>query len=144
MKQDPGWEDDHYCFACGTENPHGLKLTFQTWGERGLESRFTPGKEFQGYKDIVHGGFIGLLLDEVVANLPYRLFRMVAVTAELNLRFHQPAPVGQPLTLRAWMEVPPRGKLLPILGEARLADGSLIATVSAKCLRVRTGNENSK
>ena len=64
------WEDDHMCFACGSENPAGLHLTFSAHGEKGLRSEFTPQKIYQGYRDIVHGGFIGLLLDEIMVNVP--------------------------------------------------------------------------
>ena len=63
------WEDDHMCFACGSHNPHGLHLVFTPHGAHGLRSEYTPTKTYQGYRDRVHGGFLGLLLDEVMAGL---------------------------------------------------------------------------
>ncbi|HDZ76677.1 MAG TPA: hypothetical protein ENH41_01165, partial [Candidatus Omnitrophica bacterium] len=56
-------EDDKMCFACGVNNPSGLKLKFclksdspQTRLPAKIETRFTPAKIYQGFNNIVHGG----------------------------------------------------------------------------------------
>jgi hypothetical protein len=41
-------EVDHYCFACGINNPIGLKLVFKATQE-GVIAYFTPTKEYQGF-----------------------------------------------------------------------------------------------
>jgi len=136
MTKQPAWEDNHMCFCCGSENPAGLKLRFQPHGEAGLRSEFTPAQIYQGYKDVVHGGILGLLLDEVIVNVPWKRQGRVAVTAELVLRLHQPARVGETLVITAEPDGPSRGRLIPMRGEIRLADGTLVASAHAKCMQV--------
>lgn len=125
------------CFACGTENPAGLHLTFAPFGVEGLQSEYTPGKIYQGYQDVVHGGFIGLLLDEVMVNLPWRREKRPVVSAEITVRLHRPAPVGETLVITAVPDGEPRRNLIPVKGEVRLKkDQTLIATGWAKCIRI--------
>ncbi len=134
------WEDNHRCFACGPKNPLGLHLTFAPWGEGGLQSECTPRPEFQGYQDIVHGGFIGLLLDEVMVNVPWQREKRPVVSAEVTFRLHQPARIGEPLIITAEPDGEPRKHLIPIKGEVRLKkDGTLIASGWAKCVQVKMG-----
>jgi acyl-coenzyme A thioesterase PaaI-like protein len=133
------WEDDQMCFACGTKNPAGLHLQFTPEGEQGLRCEYVPGKIYQSFKDVVHGGFIGLLLDEVIVNLPWLRSKLLVVTAELTLRLYHPAPVEQLLIITACYDGEPRGRLVRIKGEVRLADGTLIAAARAKCMKVRGG-----
>jgi acyl-coenzyme A thioesterase PaaI-like protein len=113
-----------------------LHLEFAPYGEKGLQSEYTPAQVYQGYKDVVHGGILGLLLDEVIVNLPWKRQRIVAVTAELTLRLHRPARIGQKLRITAVPDGEPRGRLIPIQGEIRLADGTLVASAKAKCIKV--------
>ncbi len=138
------WEDDHMCFACGTRNPRGLHLTFAPQGERGLRSEYTAGKEYQGYRDVVHGGFLGLLLDEVMVNLPWRRERRPVVSAEFTIRLVKPAPVGEKLIITAEPDGEPRRNLIPVKGEIRLADGTLIATGRSRCMRVGMPSNEGK
>jgi hypothetical protein len=49
------WVDDRYCFACGEKNPIGMKLQFVLKDDF-IETSFVFPKEFQGYKNTVHGG----------------------------------------------------------------------------------------
>jgi acyl-coenzyme A thioesterase PaaI-like protein len=50
------------CFACGIENPIGLKL--YTDGEDRCIAQFQPQPEHQGYPGQLHGRLISTLLDE--------------------------------------------------------------------------------
>jgi len=85
------------CFACGPDNPIGLKLSFWWEGEE-LRSRFCPKPEHQGYSGLLHGGIISTLLDEMMAkHLEER--GVMAVTAIMETRFHQPVHTGTPLNL---------------------------------------------
>lgn len=127
------------CFACGADNPAGLHLKFSPYGDAGLQSEFTPGKIYQGYKDVVHGGFIGLLLDEVMVNLPWKRLQQPVVSAEIRIRLHRPAPVDKSLVLTAVFDGDPNRQIIAVKGEARLQDGTLIATAWAKCMKVKTG-----
>ena len=128
--------DDRMCFGCGDRNPRGLKLKFTLDSRhRRIRTRWVPSKEFQGYADIVHGGMIGLVLDELMVNLLWKL-KLPAVTAEMTVRFFQPASVGVPLRCEAWV-ASEKGRLCGMEAIAKTPQGRLIAQATAKCLRVR-------
>jgi len=40
MNSSVQWQDDHMCFACGKDNPGGLHLTFEAYGEDGLKTEY--------------------------------------------------------------------------------------------------------
>jgi acyl-coenzyme A thioesterase PaaI-like protein len=135
-KKMPELADDQMCFGCGRKNDRGLGLTFELDSHpRRLRTRWTPTKEFQGYADIVHGGMIGLVLDELMVNLLWVL-KLPAVTAELKLRLHRPAGVGEPLDSAASIKAD-KSRLYQMEAEARTVQGELVATASAQCVKVR-------
>nr|WP_275589252.1 PaaI family thioesterase [Sporohalobacter salinus] len=52
---------------------------------------------------ITHGGLLSTLLDEVMANLLY-LQNFKAVTAKMEVKFRQPASIGDELTISGWIK----------------------------------------
>ncbi len=125
-------QDDRWCFACGEKNPVGLKLKFELDKANVLHAAFTFGKEHQGYTDIVHGGLVGLILDEIMLNLAWRL-GLKAVTAQLELRFKKAVKVGESLSFKGWITGRDK-RLLTTEAEARDGGGNIVATAKAKCL----------
>ncbi|MBI4952476.1 MAG: PaaI family thioesterase [Myxococcales bacterium] len=85
------------CFVCGTENPHGLGVTFYDDGAK-VWSELTPAEHHQGWPGVLHGGIVSALLDETIGRVAFLHDRWVQ-TARLALRFVRPAPIG--VTLRA-------------------------------------------
>jgi uncharacterized protein (TIGR00369 family) len=133
---DPKVEDDGMCFCCGSKNPIGLKLQFETLPDGRMRTTWTPKREHQGFKDIVHGGLVATLLDEVMIRLLYAL-GIRAVTAELNTRLLRPLRAGKRYRFEAWL-VEDRGRVVTARGEGfDDASGEKVATGSAKCVRVR-------
>lgn len=124
--------DDRWCFACGENNPHGLKLRFTLDERKALHTSFTFRKEHQGYTEIVHGGFLGLILDEIMLNLAWRL-GIRAVTAGLELRFKKVVRVGETVDFTGRLGER-KNRLLNAHAEARDAGGNVVATASAKCI----------
>jgi uncharacterized protein (TIGR00369 family) len=88
-------EDDGFCFACGEKNPIGLKLKFE-YDENSVKMRFTPGKEHQGWSNVIHGGILTTLLDEAMAKLIINEGHF-AVTSSMEIKFLRPAQVGEEL-----------------------------------------------
>lgn len=128
-------EDDRHCFVCGSLNNSGLKLQFQLDKEkRAIVTEFVPQKTHQGFKDIVHGGIIGLILDECMVNLTWKL-GLNAVSAEYTVRLINPANIGKRLVFSAKI-VSEKTKMLAVEGECRDEDGKQIALSSSKCIRV--------
>ena len=88
--------DDGNCFACGPDNPIGMRLHFERSGEKSVRALVTLGSQFQGWKNIAHGGIAMALLDEAMAHSAAAVgFR--GVTASMSTRFRAPVPLETPL-----------------------------------------------
>lgn len=117
------------CFACGVDNPIGLRIRFHMDGERCL-GEFTPTVNHVGYANTVHGGIIYAALDDVMANVLY-LQAVKAHTARCEVRYRRPLEVGQTIRLAGWIEER-RRRLVLLKGEARRAvDDELVAESEA-------------
>ena len=92
--------DDNYCFACGKDNPIGLKLPIRTGPDGAFIDNYVIKKEYQGYANIVHGGIISLILDELQV---YAAFGKgyKTVTAKIEVRFLKPVKTGLPIRVEA-------------------------------------------
>ena len=124
---------DGYCFVCGRKNPIGLKLDFSLDGEV-MTTEFIPRKEHQGYMDIVHGGIISTLLDEIMVKLAIEL-GMPAVTAQMDIRLKKAAKVGEKLTFSAKI-LENTNKLLVAHAQAITDDGEIVAESTGKLVRI--------
>jgi acyl-coenzyme A thioesterase PaaI-like protein len=120
------------CFACGKQNPIGLKIHFLPM-PNGVQAQFTPTKEYEGFQDIIHGGIVATILDEAIA-WACRTCGVDAVTGELTVRYKKPLITNKPVTISGIIEKN-KGKLL--LGSAYIKDkdGTVIATATAKMVR---------
>ncbi|MEM7081783.1 MAG: PaaI family thioesterase [Pseudomonadota bacterium] len=124
------FETANQCFACGPDNPIGLKIVFTVAGDR-CTGEFTPNAHHVGYENTVHGGIIFSCLDDVMANVLYQQQRK-AHTAKCDVRYRQALEVGQTVKLIGWIDSE-RGRLIQMKGEMRLADDdSMIASCSAR------------
>ena len=122
------------CFVCGEKNPGGLHLNFEIDRERQtLRTIFLASPVFQGYDGIVHGGILSALLDEAMAKLSYEL-GYNAVTASLEIRFINPAPILQPL--RVYGEIVEVNRRL-VRAKSRIVkeDGTILAEGTSKLIR---------
>jgi acyl-coenzyme A thioesterase PaaI-like protein len=126
--------DDRYCFCCGEKNPIGFKMKFRYEGDKLLSEAVIP-KEYQGFANVVHGGVLGTLLDEVMVNL-YWLRGEKAVTVEYQVRLKAPCPVNRKVLLSAW-RVESKRTIHFTEAEARLENGTVVAEASAKCMKIK-------
>ncbi|MDA0994717.1 MAG: PaaI family thioesterase [Proteobacteria bacterium] len=117
------------CFACGAENPIGLRINFAMKDGR-CSGQFTANENHVGYENTVHGGIIYSALDDVMANVLY-LQDIKAHTARCEIRYRKPLEVGRTINLSGWIDNQKR-RLVVLKGEARTADGDeLIADCEA-------------
>ena len=128
------YTDDRYCLCCGEGNPTGFKMKFRYEDDKILSEVVVP-KAFQGFSDVVHGGILGTLLDEMMVNL-YWLNGEKSVTAEYQVRLKAPCPVNQKVFLSAW-RVESKLNVDFTAAEARLENGMIVAEATAKCVRVK-------
>jgi uncharacterized protein (TIGR00369 family) len=125
--------DDGHCFACGSKNPIGLKLKFAFDGET-LTTEFIPKKEHQGYFNIVHGGIITTLLDEVMVQLAINM-GLPAITARMDVRLKKPLNVGEKITVTAEILKETR-KTFEAYAKAVTEDGTVVADARGKLVKV--------
>jgi uncharacterized protein (TIGR00369 family) len=117
------------CFICGKDNPIGLKIEFEMKDGK-VTGEYTPIRHFEGYKDILHGGIISSLLDEVMA---YAVFTqgLVAVTTHMEVTFRKAAKIGEKLLLEGCI-ADDRGRFIFVEGQITNQKGEIVATGKAK------------
>ena len=125
-------KDDRWCFACGSENPGGLHLSDFHFEDDSYICTFTPRRQHQGWVGVTHGGIVATLLDEIMTRM-LGARQANAATAELQIRYHQPLPIGQKVIIRGWI-ADTRRRLFHTRAELRLPDDTLIASAQAKFL----------
>ena len=92
--------DDHTCFACGPANPHGLHMNFLTDGEVVFSQLTVPG-HLRGWNNMVHGGVISTILDEVMSWAAIHLIKSIIVTRTMSVDFLKPVFIDQQLRAEA-------------------------------------------
>ncbi|MFQ5611105.1 MAG: PaaI family thioesterase [Anaerolineae bacterium] len=117
------------CFACGLENPVGLKLPFYEEADGRVTTAYAPADHFQGYPGVLHGGIVTALLDETLGRVAIAQGEFM-VTARLNVRFRKPVPLGQRLLVEGRATGRRRG-ILSVEGRVLLEDGTVLAEATA-------------
>jgi len=91
----------NYCFACGKNNPDGMRLRFTYDEERDcFVCRFRLGKRYTGPPGHCHGGIIATILDEAMCKVNIVL-HFVAVASEIAVNCLKPVPLKQPLRVES-------------------------------------------
>lgn len=118
------------CFGCGADNPLGLKLTFHgDVQERAAWTEFQPADFLAGAVDVMHGGFVSLLLDEVSSKVLAVLGKR-GVTRHLDVSFDKPVSLRAPIRLEAEL-VRDEGRKHFIEARIRNQNGTVLATSRA-------------
>jgi uncharacterized protein (TIGR00369 family) len=82
------------CFGCGPSNQCGLKLKFEESDDE-VFTRWEPAPHFQGYFNVLHGGIIATLLDEICAWYVQVKLGTSGVTSELKVRYLHPVHISK-------------------------------------------------
>jgi acyl-coenzyme A thioesterase PaaI-like protein len=86
------------CFACGTENPLGLRLRLAL-DEELVRGTWTARDDLRGIDGNIAPIAITTLLDEAAFWLGAAASGEAGMTTDLRVRLHRPAPFGRPLTI---------------------------------------------
>jgi len=122
--------NDDTCFVCGKRNPDGLQLEFTYPDDATARTVFVPGKRYEGWRDIVHGGIILTLLDETMAKAAVRKGYAV-VTGEIQAKFKAPARVLDTLHCEARV-IAVKRSIVYAQGAVHADGGRIIAEATAK------------
>jgi acyl-coenzyme A thioesterase PaaI-like protein len=87
--------------VAGGANPMGLAAQLWRDGDTAC-MRVTLGKAFEGAPGRAHGGVVAALFDEVMG-LMNVIHGAMAYTAQLDITYLAPTPVGEPIVARAWL-----------------------------------------
>jgi acyl-coenzyme A thioesterase PaaI-like protein len=118
--------EGHDCFACGTNNPIGLKLDFYRQGNS-ICSDVVLSRNHVGWQNMAHGGIISTLLDEVMSWTVIYFKKAFSVTRRMQVRYLRPVPVETVLTAKG--TISSEGKSRTCDAEAVLhdAEGNVLA-----------------
>ncbi|MEO0005241.1 MAG: PaaI family thioesterase [candidate division WOR-3 bacterium] len=126
-------EDKNVCFVCGRENQEGMKLPIEV-DEKGARFRYVIPEKYQGWVGITHGGIVATMLDELMA-WSTKPKGYSTVTAEIQVRFRKPVPVGKEIAGEGWI-TKEEGRL--VFAHSRLIDekGIVLAEATGKLWKV--------
>jgi acyl-coenzyme A thioesterase PaaI-like protein len=120
------------CFVCGDKNQCGLKVDF--FDEQGVaKAQYQASSVFEGYKDVLHGGIISALLDEVMIKAVLAK-DILAVTASIEVKFKQPVKIGEKLSLEGKI-IEDRGRIILTEGKVFKEDKSIAALGFARYVK---------
>ena len=126
----------HSCFVCGDANAIGLNLRFETDGHV-VRTRFTPRPEHIGFKQVVHGGIIATLLDEIMVWACVAKTRRLAYCAEMTVRFLHPLRPGEETIATGELAANRRDRIFEAKADLKDANGKIFAMARGKYLPVK-------
>jgi len=129
----------HACFVCGESNAIGFRLRFETNG-RIVQTRFRPRPEHIGFKNVMHGGLIATVLDEVMVWGCAVATRQFAFCAELTVRFLSPVGPGGELVAIGELAANRKGKVFEAKGALRNNTGKILAEATGKYLPIKAAD----
>lgn len=94
--------DGYHCIGCHPKRSEGLQLDPQfdpVKGEAHDTMRFS--RRFEGMNDMVHGGFISMVLDEVMGYAVNHSLNRLAFTTQLRVEFLRPVKIGRDYRISA-------------------------------------------
>jgi acyl-coenzyme A thioesterase PaaI-like protein len=127
---------ENRCAGCGGANPNGLCLSFlYDKSLKTVHSWLIPDVRLEGAMGWMHGGYVSLLLDEVMGKA-LSVQNIRAATAQLNVRFRKPVLLHKEIELRGFMEKQ-NGRKNLLKGEIREAEtGVILAEADALFISV--------
>jgi uncharacterized protein (TIGR00369 family) len=128
MKRYPG------CFVCGDKNPIGLNVPFYVKDDQ-VVAEYTAGRQFEGYKDVLHGGILSSLLDEVMIRAVLAL-DIYCVTSEIKVKFRKMVKTGEKLSLVGRL-VEDKGRILIAQGKITNQHNQVVAEGEGKFFRAQ-------
>jgi acyl-coenzyme A thioesterase PaaI-like protein len=95
----------------------------------GVQAEFDCADVFEGYPHTLHGGVIASLLDGAMTNCLFA-HGLIAVAAEVTIRFFRPVATSRTATIRAWLD--DSTLTLRRLGAELRQDGEIMTKTAGK------------
>ena len=117
---------DRKCFGCGPENPHGLRMRFESNGTM-LRSTVKMEQRFRGWSNLIHGGILSTLLDEMMGWTVIILTGKFMLTRSMKVAFRRPVYIGAVLTVTGSIKERVSDKRVLVQAEIRDEEGRVCA-----------------
>jgi uncharacterized protein (TIGR00369 family) len=98
----------HHCFGCSPINPSGLQMSFCT-DESAVFSEVRVPKHLRGWNNLIHGGILSTILDEIMSWAAIYLLKRITLTKSMTVDFLKPVYIDQRLKAE--------GKVLELKGK---------------------------
>ncbi len=116
---------DKHCFGCSQHNDTGLKMRFYT-DEKSVISWLEVPQHLCGWSNLIHGGVISTILDEIMSWSTLYLLKKVILTKSMNVRFLKPLFIGEKLRVE--------GRIRQLISEREaLAEGFIYNEKNLLC-----------
>jgi uncharacterized protein (TIGR00369 family) len=116
----------NYCFACGKDNPQGMRLKFSFDPDRKhFFCTFRLGKRYTGPPGYCHGGIIATILDDAMSKLS-KLRDVIAATSRMTVAYLRPVPLYKPVRVES-RELSKHGRRLTRVAEIMDEKGTVLA-----------------
>ena len=117
----------HNCFGCSPTNPSGLQMVFLA-DESTVTSNVSVPEHLCGWNNLVHGGVLSTILDEIMSWATIHLLKQIPMTKSMSVDFLKPVYVGDPLTVQ--------GSVLEKIGRREaLMEGKILNTDEVVCAK---------
>ncbi len=104
------------CFGCGPANPSGLKMQFYT-DAKTITSWISVPDRFTGWSNLVHGGILSTVLDEIMGRAAIHLLKKLPMTKSMTVDYLKPVLAG--------VEVKVVGKVIKSDEREALVEGTI-------------------
>ena len=92
--------DGHCCFGCSPANPSGLQMKFLT-DDTTVFSRVVVPEHLSGWANLVHGGVLSTILDEIMGWAAIYLLKRITLTKSISVEFLKPVSIGTVLDVES-------------------------------------------
>lgn len=120
-------EPSFRCFGCSPHNDFGLALRMAVVGDEVI-SEVVFSEKYASYPGVVHGGIVGVVVDEVMGDAIALRYGALAFSQTLRTKYLEPVRVGRRYRCVARVSRPERG---PFKAEADLVDAAGATVVMA-------------
>lgn len=122
---------DKNCFACGSNNLHGLHMKFESDGTS-LRSKLNLDKRFRGWSNLIHGGIISTILDETMGWTVLFLTKKLMLTKGMQVNFIKPVKVGMTITVNGFIKEKLSERKVLVVAEISDEAGTILASSSGE------------
>lgn len=120
----------HNCFGCSSSNPHGLQMSFFS-DDQAVYSTVMVPDHLGGWSNLVHGGVLFTILDEIMSWTAIYLLKRITMTQSMRIDFLKPVKIQSELSARGTI-VSTSGKHdVQAEGEIRAPGGDLCVRAHA-------------